>query len=181
MKEGGIAAAAGVALFCSLTTWYATNRYWKIRNEKEVSEVRENLKAYYKEREVEKTEKVAEETRQACEIEFFNSQKPEGEKQEKPMTKAQFEIQNEKIFIIKPEEYGDNPTWAKYSYIYNPDTDSYINATFQVEVDDEEVLDTIGPGIPDHFGEFEDDAVYVRNETIHADIAVYLKEDGREV
>lgn len=149
--------------------WYITDQYWKKRNEREVAEVRENLKAYYNEREAEKTEKIVQETREACMIEFnkANTENNMGDA-EKAETKKR------DIYIIKPEEYGENPGWAKFSYKYNPDTDSYTNATFDVEVDDEEIDDMIGKGIPDHFGEFEDDAVYVRNEDLKTDIAVYL-------
>ena len=175
---GHISWFVGSLVGCA-ATWYLTNRYWKERNEREVNEVRESLKAYYKEREVEKTERIAEETRQACEIEFLGNPKPQTIEKEK-MTKAQVDLQEAKMYVIKPEEYGENPEWAKFSYIYNPDTDSYINAMFDVEVEREEVLDMIGNDVPDHFGEFEDDAVYVRNETYKTDIAVYLKEDGRE-
>ena len=73
---GHISWFVGSLVGCA-ATWYLTNRYWKERNEREVNEVRESLKAYYKEREVEKTERIAEVTRQACEIEFLGNPKPQ--------------------------------------------------------------------------------------------------------
>lgn len=173
MKLKGIIFAGLFTAAACGATWYGTTRYWKNRNEQELEEVRTNLHAYYKERERVKTEKVANETREACEIEFGAAPKVDIPKE------APKPIQEDKIYIIKPEEYGDDPTWAKYSYIYDPDTDRYLNATYQVEVEYEEILDMIGKGIPEHFGEIEDDAVYVRNEDIKADIAVYLKDGER--
>lgn len=171
MGKGVVISHLVFGAICGAVAWYVTDRRWRDRNERDVAEVRENLKAYYKEREVEKTERIAEETRQACEEEFRAAQRVSSTMpapKEKPPERD--------IFIIKPEEYGDNPSWAKFSYVYDPDTDSYTNATFDIEVDDEEILDMIGTGIPDHFGEFEDDAVYVRNQDLKTDIAVYLKE-----
>lgn len=77
-------------------------------------------------------------------------------------------------YIIRPDEYGTLPDYGRFRYTYYEGNERYVNSDYHVPVEEEEVLDMIGPGIPDHFGEYEDDTVYVRNDELKTDIAIYL-------
>lgn len=178
----GLAALAGAAVG-SIVTYL----YWSNRNKKELEEVREELRAYYKERIATETEQATKEAYEALEeekaahVRDLNDKKILDKACDTPiMTPFQKQLMKETRFIIKPDEYGENPVYARFRYSYYPDDDTYVNSDYDIPVDDAEVLDMIGPGIPDHFGEIEDDVVYVRNTELQADIAVYLAEGAYE-
>lgn len=70
--------------------------------------------------------------------------------------------------IISPEEYGE-----KDRYLLCELT-SYADGVVTDEMNDPvDISDTIGEDYALHFGEFEDDAVYVRNPSRMCDYAVY--------
>lgn len=177
MKKINIVASVAASALCGAASWFATNMYWKRRNQKEVEAVREGLKEFYEERLKAKDEQVkASETTMpdVCELRKGTITSASARRVE---TKEPAQDQNESIYIIKPEEYGDNAGWDKLSYLYFPDPDKYVNATYDVPVDDEEIANTLkGLNVATHFGEFEEDAVYVRNEDLKLDVAVYLSD-----
>lgn len=168
MKKISIVAGIAASALCGAASWFITNVYWKRRNQQEVEAVREGLKEFYEERAAKKElshqKTVARTEERAAKTEPVKIPEPVQE-------------QDESIYIIKPEEYGDNDGWDKLSYLYFPDSDKYVNATYDAPVDDEEIANTLkGLNVATHFGEFEDDAVYVRNEDLKLDVAVYLSD-----
>ena len=160
-----------------------TDFWWKEKNREEVEQVRNELKSYYKDKLTEETEKVADESIE--EIERLKTEINSKTDQlristERLMTQTEKEIETATKYIIRPDEYGEKPNYGRFRYTYYPDNDIYVNSDYDVPVEEEEVLDMIGPGIPDHFGEIEDDVVYVRNDELKTDVAVYLAEGSFE-
>ena len=109
-------------------------------------------------------------------IRELKKQHEAAKRMEEKRNEASRRVQKETRYIIRPDEYGERPDYGRYSYTYYEGNERYVNSDFNVPVEEEEILDMIGPDIPEHFGEFEDDAVYVRNEDLKTDIAVYLAE-----
>ena len=76
-----------------------------------------------------------------------------------------------KPYIITPEEFGDVPGYDYKSLIY------YADGTL-ADDDDQLVVDQenlIGDAL-DHMGEYEDDAIHVRNEDIECDFEILRSE-----
>lgn len=74
----------------------------------------------------------------------------------------------EKPYIIFPEEYGEFDEYTKLSLTY------YSDGT--LADDDDEIVDdideTVGSDFADHFGEYEDDSVFVRNDRLKCDYEI---------
>lgn len=72
------------------------------------------------------------------------------------------------LYVISPEEYGEIEGYAKLSLTY------YSDGT--LADDDDEIIDdiyeTVGSNFADHFGDYEDDSVFVRNERLKCDYEI---------
>lgn len=80
-------------------------------------------------------------------------------------------IYDKKPYVIAPEEFGelDNYETESLTYYYSDGvlTDDFDNVISDVE-------DMIGVESLEHFGEYEDDSVYVRNEKYQCDYEILL-------
>ena len=75
-------------------------------------------------------------------------------------------------YVIPPEEYDEND-YETESLTYYADgvlTDMYDNII-------EDVEDTVGTDSLTHFGEYEDDSVFVRNDERQIDYEILLDSD----
>lgn len=77
-----------------------------------------------------------------------------------------------KPYVIPPEEFGEEDGYAKLSYTYYAD-EVLTNEANEI-VDD--VDDIVGIDSLSHFGEYEDDSVFVRNDALKCDIEILLDE-----
>lgn len=87
------------------------------------------------------------------------------------------------IYEIDETEYGGEPKYARYQYRYYPDDECYVNSSYDIPIDDEEIADMLGPVDPAKIFEasdFEKEAVYVRNDPLECDIAIFLAEGSFE-
>ena len=80
---------------------------------------------------------------------------------------------NKDIYVISPDEFGEIEEYSKISLTYYENND--ILADEQGVVIDN-VEDVIGDGL-EHFGEFEDDSVYIRNDARHSDYEILKDSD----
>lgn len=73
-------------------------------------------------------------------------------------------------YIISPEEFGEFEEYEKISLTY------YSNHVLADENDDviEDVEETVGVESLTHFGEYEDDSVFVRNDVRRCDYEILL-------
>ena len=67
-----------------------------------------------------------------------------------------------KPYVIPPDEFGDEEDYDTISLIYY--ADKILADEFGNIIDDNEVEECIGSESLDHFGEYEDDSVFVRND-----------------
>lgn len=95
------------------------------------------------------------------------SGKPEEETKEPETIK---DVDYEVPYVISPDEFGEIPEYAQISLSYFAD---------QIVADDdyeilEDVEDVIGFDSLNHIGEYEDDAVHVRNDRLKADYEILV-------
>ena len=82
------------------------------------------------------------------------------------------EMVENKPYVISPDEFGENEDYDTISLTYYAD---------QVLVDDggdkiEDVDDVVGMESLTHFGEYEDDSVFVRNDRLRCDYEILMDE-----
>lgn len=74
--------------------------------------------------------------------------------------------------VISPDEYGDQEGYDEISLTY------YSDGTVADDSDramaDDEIEETIGKDSLTHFGEYEDDSVFVRNDRLKADYEILM-------
>ena len=76
-------------------------------------------------------------------------------------------------YVIAPDEFGDNDEYEQTTYTYY--ADGILADEDDRIVDD--VEGTVGFESLTHFGEYEDDAVHVRNERLKIDFEILLDEE----
>ena len=67
-----------------------------------------------------------------------------------------------KPYIISPEEFGESGNYTQISLTY------YSDGVLADDEDEiiEDIDDTVGEDFADHFGDYEDDSVFVRNDRL---------------
>lgn len=80
------------------------------------------------------------------------------------------EIKSVRPYVISPEQFGDNEDYDQISFTY------YADRILADENDEiiEDVETTVGFESLSHFGEYEDDSVFVRNDERKCDYEILL-------
>lgn len=118
----------------------------------------------------------------------FRKDHPLPEKKLKPMEKERREysqrivnlgyaeekkpVDKQKPHVISPDEFGDQDEYDEISLTYYADgtvTDDNDRAMSKDEIEE-----TIGKDSLTHFGEYEDDSVFVRNDRLKADYEILM-------
>lgn len=157
---------AGVAAG-SVVTWHYTKKIYEEIAQKEIDSVKEVFSKRATDK-VESTDedKVKESTDSDTYKSILNKQgyanysvkeEKKGEQEMKP-------------YVIAPEQFGDNSEYEQISLTY------YADCVLTDENDDvvEEVEETVGFESLNHFGEYEDDSVFVRNDVKKCDYEILL-------
>lgn len=79
-------------------------------------------------------------------------------------------------YVISPDDFGEYWDYSNVSLHYYEDgviADDFLNV-----MEEDDIEDTIGNDAVNHFGQYEDDAVYVRNDMLKTDYEL-LKEIGK--
>lgn len=74
--------------------------------------------------------------------------------------------------VIAPDEYGEQDGYDEISLTYY--TDGTLTDDADRPMDEVEIEQTIGRESLEHFGEYEDDSVFVRNDRLKADYEILL-------
>ena len=98
-----------------------------------------------------------------------------------PPPKEYFGDPNAKPVIITPEEFGDDEEYEKISLFYY--TDGVICDDSDEPLSDEEISRSIGLDAKNHFGEYEEDCVYIRNDRLktYYELLISLKSYSEDV
>lgn len=75
---------------------------------------------------------------------------------------------NKKPYVIMPEEFGDHDDYEAESLTYYADGVLTDNRDEPIE----DVENTVGKDFKSHFGEYEDDSVFIRNENLKTDYEI---------
>ena len=79
-------------------------------------------------------------------------------------------IVNDKPYVISPEEFGELEGYERISLTYY--ADGILTDENDEEVDD--IDEIVGTGSLKHFGEYEEDSVFVRNDRLKCDYEILL-------
>lgn len=171
--------AAG-ALVGSLSTWYATRKYY----EKIANDEIESMKEWLARRVEEQDEKAENQTSKPDEKPNSPSVKPNlmeyaamvkdlgytdySRKTEEPEKEEDEEVDDmDRPHIIEPEEFGE----CDYEEV---SLTHYADGVLTDEQDNpiEDVDGIVGEDYAEHFGEYEDDSVFVRNDRLQTDFEI---------
>ena len=90
------------------------------------------------------------------------------ERQEKKEKKGVEPVEDERPYVISPDEFGEKDGYENVTLTYYADgvlTDYFDNVISNID-------EVVGFDSLDHFGEYEDDAVFVRNEKMETDYEI---------
>lgn len=164
--------AAGAAVG-SLVTWKLVEKKYKQIADREINDILDRFGSD-KEESVEKTEEETEEEEDEDKIKYTRIAKLCG------YLKEENEMAIDRPYVISPEDY-DDPDIG-----YNCLTLFYYNNGIVVDegsniIEGDELEELIGSESLTHFGEYEDDSVFVRNDAKRLDIEILKDEDDYEV
>ena len=80
------------------------------------------------------------------------------------------ETMHDKPYVIEPENFGEDPDYETISLTYY--ADGVLTDENNCIIDPGEIESLIGEESLDHFGEYEDDSVFVRNEERKTDYEI---------
>ena len=162
----------------SLVTWKLMDEKYKLLADKEIESMRE----YYKEKYQGKYEQltlddVLDENEEEPEIDEEAVEEYEevieklGYTNYADMLKPSKEVDNVAMpYVISPEDFTEIPEYKAISLTYFSDGVLTDNQYTPVE----DVDDVVGLDSLDHFGDYEDDAVHVRNDRLKTDFEIIL-------
>lgn len=78
-------------------------------------------------------------------------------------------VKDDKPYVISPDEYGDQDDYTQISLVY------YAGDEVLADEEDEtvdNVDDFVGADFANHFGEYEDDSVFIRNDRMKCDYEI---------
>lgn len=173
--------AAGI-LTGSLCTWYSTKKYY----EKIANDEIESMKEWLARRVEEQDEKTEEQSSEPAEKPTSPSMKPNlmeyaamvkdlgytdyshrAEEPEKEAKEDEEVDEMDRPYVIEPEEFGE----CDYEEV---SLTHYADGVLTDEQDNpiEDVDGMVGEDYAEHFGEYEDDSVFVRNDRLQTDFEI---------
>lgn len=155
--------AAG-SILGSVATWYLVKTKYEQRADEEIASVKEALSHRFEDLVDEKAEEptkaeVEEYNTRVKETGYFNYS-----------NRKDVVLEKERPYVISPDEFGEIEEYETRSLVYYSDkilTDDDNNIIDDVE-------DVVGCDSLNHFGEYEDDSVFVRNDHLMIDYEILL-------
>lgn len=173
----------GIAVGAAISWKYAETKYKKIAEE-EIESVKETFENRLKN--VKRLEDVAksvidisEKEKQQKEVDLKeytdiikHSEYVQTDQADISKDVKEGKIMADRPYIISPEEFGENPYYDTISLTYY--SDKVLTDEDDIEIEDVDGL--IGEDSLNHFGEYEDDSVFVRNDELQTDYEILLDE-----
>ena len=172
--------AAGAAIGSVITWNFVKAKYEQIANE-EITSVKDT---YAKKLEEIRDHEIEDELGEDDEDDFYEEDTDEEEFSEGDMenyydavreyghndydNSAQNELEVDKPYVISPEEFGEFDNYEQISLTY------YDDGYLADDMDDlvEDVEDIIGWELLNHIGEYEEDAIHIRNDSLKTDYEI---------
>lgn len=166
----GVVFVLGAIVGGAATRYYIKNKYEQLAQE-EIDSVKQMfLKMFLKKAECEKKDIFSEEATQTTDEidDALNILRTNGYVQEDDTEESGG------IYVISPEEFGNRSDYDSISFTY------YANGVLADEYDEivPDVENTIGIDSLNHFGEYEEDSVFVRNDIKKCDYEILLDESN---
>ena len=79
-------------------------------------------------------------------------------------------VMNDGPYVISPEEFDELDGYQAVSLTYF--SDGVVANMWDSKLDDDEIEEMIGNDFANHFGEYEDEAVFIRNDELRADYEI---------
>lgn len=83
-------------------------------------------------------------------------------------------MQHDEPYVISPSEYGSLDGYDTNSFTYY--ADGVLADDADEALDDESIDYIVGADFADHFGEYEDDSVFIRNDFLRCDYEILADE-----
>ena len=77
---------------------------------------------------------------------------------------------NEKPYVISPDDFGELDGYETSSLTYY--ADGVLEDDYYVVIEEDAVDDMVGIESLEHFGDYENDTVFVRNEKLKTDFEI---------
>lgn len=158
------------------SSWYFTKKkYEQIANE-EIESVKERFSYKTSSEEHSKDgDKKNKNWKEGYDEETTDQEKPEISEYTKKLntegyTNYSTNEKSSKPYVISPEQFGENDEYDRISLTYY--SDSVLADENDEIMDDTE--DSVGSDFMNHFGEYEDDSVFVRNDRLKVDYEILL-------
>lgn len=172
-----IAFVAGAALG-SLATWIFVKDKYEQRAQEEIDSVKERWskkkqntdKKLDDEQDNQVDEKEVEEYENVIESSGYSKYSDISNK--KNLRKAVAYKELERPYIIKPEEFGNLDNYELISLTHY--SDGVLADDGDEKMADDEIDEVVGADYAKHFGEYEDDSVFVRNDKLKCDYEILL-------
>ena len=159
----------------------ASGLYFKSKYEKIANEEIESVKEVYSRRKENTSDQISTVdlmTELSTRLKKEAAEKPDAKTYTDIINKAGYsnEVQkggsevSKKPFIIPPEEFDDNPDYDKETLTLY--ADGVLTDIYDDVIDEDDIDDLVGKESLGHFGEYEDDCVYVRNEDQKTDYEI---------
>lgn len=160
-----IGAAAG-----SIVTWYSVKKKYERLAQEEI----DSVKKVFANRKVKSEEKDISAMTEEDKSVYNNIIAEEGyvTYSDRDATKKEANMKRNRPYVIPPEQFGEEDEYDTISLTFYAD---------QILTDDndeiiEDVEETVGFESLSHFGEYEDDSVFVRNDARKCDYEILLDE-----
>lgn len=156
----------------SIATWKLLKSKYEQIAQEEIDSVKETFyRRRQKENDIEKTEQhkpsekpdLAEYAAKLKETMYTEDSENENEEEE--------ESHYYEPYVISPEEFGELHDYKTVSLTYYADEILADSDTDDI-IDDEESV--VGTDFSNHFGEYEDDSVFIRNDKLKSDYEILL-------
>lgn len=179
-KTKGIAVFIFGAAVGSVATWFFTKKYYAQIAQEEIDSVKEVFSkkvnaapADDEPVETEKRDLTIEEIRNHDYSDILNKcgYSPE-EKEVMPMNEERPPVYEDEPYVIEPDEFGTMFDYDQIELTYYADGVLTDDWNYPIENPNE----LVGADFAEHFGEYEEDSVYVRNDRKKAEYVICLDE-----
>lgn len=165
----------------SLATWQILKKHYEKNALEEVQQIRDFYYNLYQEKS-EESDEIKDNAEVTDERESDYAELIQANGYIENITKEDEKVTTKEPYVISPDEYGENEEYETLSFTY------YADGVLTDDMDDpiDDVDDIVGEDSLNHFGEYEDDTVFVRNERLKCDYeicrdtAVYYGENDKD-
>ena len=84
--------------------------------------------------------------------------------------KEDLDMEYNRPYVISPEEFDDNDEYNVISLTYY--ADGVLTDDMDEPIDPEDIDDLVGKDFADHFGEYEENSIFVRNDAMQTDYEI---------